>query len=547
MEQLEQQKKRKPVAGMPTPAGIAANTATNPNQTPAPQSITDISHPANQAQVMRSSPDSPQAKAMTSALGLQTPGNPTTSPDNGITAKPKTVMIGGIPHMDLPDQKFPGPLSMMVGAMADTTKFAVTAPFGNRIDDRLAANRRELNNENLPPEQQAKPTGIAALPPAVPTTATQPASNGRDKNGVITAESAKAAMGADMQRSGGIAGGIDLAAANAVDQRANNVRQQMIDAQVGGGTGKPVSWQDQHGNADPEKQRIADSNALLNKWDKQYQNQQMIAEMGRNPRAAQGIAQLAAAAGHDETVMRGQEIAANNAASSDMTTRRGQDIAANNEAAKLAGNPQEQQLKQAQAQGIMAQTEAGKQITDLRNKLLTETDPAKRTAMQEAMLVAQGRDPSQGRYIRMGGGEQVIDPLTGQKAKLPDQVFDSRTGKTVDSTGKRELSDSDFAAIGKKIGLPGEALKARYEEFKQQGPLTRLSHFNSVDVALALASGTPPEKIAATIKSLGGKPSDYGIDGPSLDDLEHTAKKHGMTVEQVKAKLAQQPTLPPSF
>ena len=73
---------------------------------------------------------------------------------------------------------------------------------------------------------------------------------GFNANGVVTAESAKAAMGADMQRSGGIAGGIDLAAANAVDQRANNVRQQMIDSQVGNGTGKPVSWQDQHGNAD---------------------------------------------------------------------------------------------------------------------------------------------------------------------------------------------------------------------------------------------------------------------------------------------------------
>ena len=28
--------------------------------------------------------------------------------------------------------------------------------------------------------------------------------------------------------------------------------------------------------------------------------------------------------------------------------------------------------------------------------------------------------------------------------------------------------------------------------------------------------------------------------GPSQADLEHTAKKYGMTVEQVKAKLAQQ-------
>lgn len=199
---------------------------------------------------------------------------------------------------------------------------------------------------------------------------------GFNKDGIITAESAQSAYANNATGNKGIMGNanifgtMDMASANAVDQRANNVRQQMIDAQVGGGTGKPVSWQDQHGNADPEKQRISDSNALLNKWDKQYQNGQMIAEMGRNPRAAQGIAQLAAAAGHDETVMRGQEIAANNVANADMTTRRGQDITAKNEAAKLAGNPQEQQLKQAQAQGIMAHTDTAKMLADLEKKAI---------------------------------------------------------------------------------------------------------------------------------------------------------------------------------
>jgi hypothetical protein len=110
----------------------------------------------------------------------------------------------------------------------------------------------------------------------------------------------------------------------------------------------------------------------------------------------------------------------------------------------------------------------------------------------------------------MGGGEQVLDPLTGQKAKLPDQVFDSRTGQTV-QTGKRGLTDATFEAIGKKIGMPANALKARYEEFQSQGPATSLKDFNAVDVSLALADGTPPEKIAATIKRLGGNPADFGI------------------------------------
>ena len=255
---------------------------------------------------------------------------------------------------------------------------------------------------------------------------------GFNKDGIITAESAQSAYANNATGNKGIMGNanvfgtMDMASANAVDQRANNVRQQMIDAQVGNGTGKPVSWQDQHGNADPEKQRIADSNALLNKWDKQYQNGQVMAEMGRNPRAAQGIAHLAAAAGHDETVMRGQEIAANNAASSDMTTRRGQDISAKNEAAKLAGNPQDQQLKQAQAQGIMAGLESDKMIDDIRKKAIA--GDAQSLAVYQA-LTGKAK-PATDRFMAVQGGEEVgLDGMT--KIKKPSGVFDAQTGQFV--------------------------------------------------------------------------------------------------------------------
>jgi len=285
---------------------------------------------------------------------------------------------------------------------------------------------------------------------------------GFNANGVVTAESAKAAMGADMQRSGGIAGGIDLAAANAVDQRANNVRQQMIDAQVGGGTGKPVSWQDQHGNADPEKQRIADSNALLNKWDKQYQNGQMIAEMGRNPRAAQGIAQLAAAAGHDETVMRDQDIAATNAANGDMTTRRGQDVSAKNEAAKLAGNPQEQQLKQAQAQGIMAHTDTAKMMADLEKKAIAGDANALATyralttkakdGKYSAHVVGGGVNElgqAQPQYLGVTGSDGSVQfhrpGQQGQQAQAPAS-FDAYAKAVREANAGRTLSDAELKA-----------------------------------------------------------------------------------------------------
>lgn len=197
--------------------------------------------------------------------------------------------------------------------------FARSEPTGTLTNAAAAG----LTVDPFGPDKAKVGSGLAEIAP--PFSSIKPG-NGTDQNGVITADSAKAAMAAPMERSGGIAGGIDMKGANAVLARENATRQQMIDAQVGGGTGKPVSWQDQHGNADPEKERIADSNALLNKWDKQYQNQQAVAEMGRNPRAAQAIANIATAAGHDETVTRGQDLNFGATMAQQGITARGQDL-----------------------------------------------------------------------------------------------------------------------------------------------------------------------------------------------------------------------------
>ncbi len=70
--------------------------------------------------------------------------------------------------------------------------------------------------------------GIAAIP--------QP---GRDANGTITAESAQAAMGNDMQRSGGVFGIADMSGANDILARENKARGEMIDLSIkaNGGNG----------------------------------------------------------------------------------------------------------------------------------------------------------------------------------------------------------------------------------------------------------------------------------------------------------------------
>ena len=67
----------------------------------------------------------------------------------------------------------------------------------------------------------------------------QAVGQGRDTNGTITAESAAAAAGNPMNRSGGISGGIDMAGVNGILARENKARGEMIDSMIkaNGGNG----------------------------------------------------------------------------------------------------------------------------------------------------------------------------------------------------------------------------------------------------------------------------------------------------------------------
>jgi len=469
------------------------------------------------------------ATAGIAAMPMATPGSPVaaSAQSTGTAANSKTELIGGIPHVKLENPKYPGPLGMAADAMAGTIGYIATAPFGNRAEERLAANRAELNNETAEPQAKAKPApSTLGITGGVQAVANQGVSDlaGRqaghmieenlrsfeDKgggivrqvgaNGTTTFTNVDTANITDPAKKVAV-NSYDGAADNVSLAKANAIRQELIDRQPAGGVGILGDGGVEAANAE-----------RTNRWTINDLQDSMKRAGTRAERAAIGQALAATIAGQtaqsveesrSATAQRGQDVTSGIMA-------RGQDIHATTEAARINGSPLDQQLKQAQVEGIGTRNESERQIIDLRKGILAETDPAKRNAMQEAMLVAQGRDPNQGRYIRMGGGEQVIDPLTGQKVRQPDQVFDSRTGQTVQS-GKRGLTDTDFAAIGKKIGLPADALKARYAEFQKQGPATSLKDFNTVDVALALADGTNPEKIANTIKRLGGNPADYGI------------------------------------
>lgn len=387
--------------------------------------------------------------------------SPTSAKPAGIADKPKTIDIGGIPHLDLPDQKFPGPLSMMASAAAGTIGHIASAPFSS--DSRLEANRAGLDTSAEVATEQKRQEAAKPKPTAGTPMGTQAAANA----GIADLQGRQAGYMIDNNLS-------------QFEDKGNGIARQV------GSDGKVTTTNvDTAALTDKNKGVVDDSASALRDQQSNNPYWSPAAQLERMQRR-----RLMTEAGSDVTDPNVQANA--------------------QKALGILGNPVDNALKQAQAQGIAAATDSTRQQADLRNKLLTETDPAKRMAIQESLLVAQGRDPSQGRYVRLGGGEQVIDPVTGQKAKQPDTVFDSRTGQTVQS-GKRGLTDENFAAIGKAIGLPADALKSRYADFQKQGPITRLDQLNAVDVALALADGTPPEKIASKIKSLGGNPAEFGL------------------------------------
>ena len=238
----------------------------------------------------------------------------------------------------------------------------------------------------------------------------------------------------------------DGAANNASMASANAIRQEMIDRQPQGGIGILGDGGIEAANAEKTAR---------------WRQDDLIEKAARGNQAAVGAAINANAS----TANAATNAVANASAEAGRAgiAMRGQDMASKNEAARLAGNPIENQLKQAQTQGIMATTESAQMLAGIQKKALAGDPQA-----MASYLALTGKKPNAAtdRFMTVQGGEEVgPDGMT--KIKKPSGVFDAQTQRFV------SMNDG-----------------------QQQGP--------------------------------------------SQADLEHTAKKHGMTVDQVKAKLAQQ-------
>lgn len=356
---------------------------------------------------------------------------------------PQTVLIGGIPHMNI-NSTGGNPLSMAVDAYAQQAKFLAPSPFENRANERLAQNRAELGGDAgvfsdpkiaAPKASVAQPQGNAQPAQSVQSNLANPLAENQfnhmvnnnlrsleDKGvGIVRQVGANGKTEFTNVGTAGItdpsktlpqANSIDMNASNASMARANEIRQQMIDsaASENGIAGSGLF----HLGTDVAK----DNEEKTQRW----RQDSLIAMAQRNPAAGALAAELARGnSGRDIEAMRQSGISEGH-----KVQMRGQDMAAQTAANHLAGNPLDNMLKSAQVETANYSVEKARQHNEIVAKLSSETDPKKRQSMIESLLASQGKNPAENRFQKVDGGE-YIGPDGFTKMKSPSGMFDTHT------------------------------------------------------------------------------------------------------------------------
>lgn len=234
---------------------------------------------------------------------------------------------------------------------------------------------------------------------------------------------------------------MNLAASNDSQARANAVRQTMID---GDGTGPKVTMLENSG--------LAESQALMDKWGRESAATNAMNAAIANPKSAQAIAAILGATTHNDasrnrdavelrtkadantTVRRGQDITAGTASEGHAVTARGQDITAKTAANQLAGNPMDNLVKQTTVDINQNALKKAQQQDKMLEDIGAEQDPTRRRALMDTLLASQGKNPSEHRYLKVEGGEEIA-PDGFTKTKRPSGVYDTISGKFIPMDG----------------------------------------------------------------------------------------------------------------
>lgn len=223
-------------------------------------------------------------------------------------------------------------------------------------------------------------------------------------------------------------------------QRANDIRQSMIDSQPAGGV---AILPDYNEAANAEKTQ-------------RWREDELLAKAGRRGAAAALQAHIAGGSTLALEQLRGtNQLAADQGRNA--VTMRGQDRQAQSEAARLAGNPLTNELTKTQITAGQQANAKTKAQSDLLAKISGETDQAKRTALIDSLLAGQGKNPSEHRYVKVDGGEE-IGPDGTTKIKRPSGVFDTQTQQFIPMTpqqhggGAQKFSSPADVAAAKAAG-----------------------------------------------------------------------------------------------
>jgi hypothetical protein len=316
-----------------------------------------------------------------------------------------------------------------------------------------SAGRKLTLPEN--PAMSPNPSGVLAkLTGSYPTSttenyveqnqATSPLITGRNDKGVITADSAQSAYGNDMGRSGKVFGTYDGKGVNDILARENAAREGIINSMINANGPAGAGFAALPDNATlPGGGSVADWNNTVGMSAEDKAKYTLARQGVDNGRYSTDV-QAQRAAGHDQMLMRGQ------------------DMQAQSEAARLAGNPMDNRIKGAQVSSL-------EELAKLRGNLLNAKTPeeqAKATALLRAYSGGANKEAHQtahvvGVYDGMGNkiGERLAVAPSGGEPSFYDP-----SGKNAGQQ-KRPYADFEKAYLAQRPGTSAAQIKADYEAY----------------------------------------------------------------------------------
>lgn len=403
-------------------------------------------------------------------------------PDDDPFAYRGGIEFGGNGPVNGPDSTALGPSAGIAVAPGadDRSKAAIAAPpsLGGAPlarSEPLGTLTAPTNGLVMPdkPQAQRQAQGMSRLISELGVTA--PGATGRDASGIITADSASASAGNPMTRSGGIAGGIDMAGVNGILARENKARGEMIDSMVKANGGNGIAILGGDGPTETDKIN-AERTARWRQDDlislAQRGNQGAIAAaLHANAQTESEAMRTAGATANEQTrgalLQRGQDLGLQRAAERNDVLTRGQDMRAGTAADRIASNETIAGARIAERSGPTLGQQRGNAEIDAARERIAGMD-ATEIKRKTANFTSTGRenpdfDPTLAKAVTLANRRKVGDDQHFDQREQPRQPsgndgdtlmrFRADQGMRGHTTGKQTENGIEvFDAAGRLIG-----------------------------------------------------------------------------------------------